>query len=30
MKTLNLAKEFYTIQLITKDGQIYKEFVNGD
>jgi hypothetical protein len=30
IETLNLAEGVYTIQLITKDGQIYKKFVKGD
>ena len=30
IETLNLAEGIYTIQLITKDGQIYKKFVKGE
>ena len=30
IETLNLAEGIYTIQLVTKDGQIYKKFVKGD
>ena len=30
IETLNLAEGVYIIQLITKDGQIYKKFVKGE